>query len=306
MDVTARDKCNKKCLLRLKDAGLIERIPIFYTHPTTGSTVRDGVNLLTRAGAELVETWLIEEGRGRDYRWHPGLKEWSEVEIRHELAVNDFAIALHCAAGDRGWDVIEWHDDDQLQKLKERTALGDLIPDGICVLESPSQRLPLFFELDRGTEPVTGRSANRWERKIDKYDDYFRTRFRTDPFFTDLLGYDTDDLADPVVLAVTTKGELRMRNLVEATRAGGVRDTYWHTTTKLLYPAPPDETQQRLLRGDKQTAPQAQAIQRAFQVRRREAFWQPIWTLAGSTPGEVETRSLASRLTFAPHRSGTP
>jgi hypothetical protein len=84
-DATARDKCNKKCLLRLKDAGLIERIPIFYTHPVTGSTVRDGVNLLTAAGAELVRGWLTEEGLQSEFRWHAGLKNWSDAEIRHEL-----------------------------------------------------------------------------------------------------------------------------------------------------------------------------------------------------------------------------
>src|SRR4051794_40459795 len=62
-DATARDKCNKRCLIRLKDAELIERVPVFYTHPITGSTVRDGVNLLTRLGAEVVESWLIEDDR---------------------------------------------------------------------------------------------------------------------------------------------------------------------------------------------------------------------------------------------------
>lgn len=248
-ETTARDRCNKKCLLRLKDNGLIERLKVFHTHKVSGHIYQDAVNILTREGARQVAEFYAEDGTGQQLRWRPELKRFANQTIDHELAVNDFAIAAHRACWERHWDLFDWHDDDRLSRRP--TALGNLLPDGFGVIAASPRLIPIFVEIDRGTETVHSDrgSATDWKSRVERYGAYLAQRFATDPLLQ-TLGYAADELTPPLVLIATTSRP-RLDHMRAATHAAGGDARFWYTTNQALYRTP-------------------------------DAFWTPIWWSATS------------------------
>lgn len=237
-DTHYQDPCNR-VLADLFDLKLIERIPVFQTHQRTGNLFQAAVNILTRKGAEAVQAACDRADRGETPRWTPDLKRYTSQKIDHELAINDLAIALRRAVDAIGGVVLDWHDDDLLERHKQTTRFGNFTPDGWCVVQMPGGRLcPLFVEVDRGTEVILSGSGSTkdWKTKIERYGDYFAFRYQDDPFYAD-LGYDPRAMAKPVVLTETTSPE-RLANMLKATAAAGGYGTYWYTTRQAIFGTP--------------------------------------------------------------------
>ncbi len=217
------------CLRRLKDRELVACLPVFR-HTSAGTFVRGEVNVLTAKGAQLVREHYAAVGYDPEaLRWSPKIREYTNQTIDHELAINDVAIAAVTAARSAGIALHDWHDDQQLHSLKAsgRVRFFDFTPDGFFILETPQKRQPYFIEVDRGTESVTGRAPNTWQRKIERYGTYLKERYRDDPYFAGLPA--------PLVLTVTT-GPERLGNLLDATRTAGGQKAYWFTTRAWIEP----------------------------------------------------------------------
>lgn len=235
-----QETCNE-VLGHLFNAGYLERIQVYHTHQLTGNVFQDGVNLLTGKGAKAVQAAYDRHDSGETVRWTPDLKRFGFQKVDHELEINDFWIALQ-----RGvWSLApaeyflhDRHDDDLLERAKATTRFNTFTPDGWCVVESPEGRLcPLFLEVDRGNEVVVSQvgSTKDWKTKIERYGEYFQLRYRDDPFYRQ-LEFHPDEMANPVVLIVTSSPE-RLRNMLAATEKAGGMGTYWYTTKAELYGA---------------------------------------------------------------------
>ncbi len=259
--MTARDRSNRKCLLRLKDNGLIERLKVFHTHRVTGAFYQDAVNILTRAGAQLVQEHYDAAGSGQRVRWRPDLKRLTNATLDHELAINDLAIAAHRACWERRWELHDWHDDDLL--ARRTTAFDGFIPDGFGVVDTGTRLVPVFVEIDRGTETVASPSGSTkdWRTKIERYLGYLNHRFRDDPLLA-TLGYRPATLDRPLVLTVTTS-ETRLENMLAATAAVGGDHRFLFTTGPAIF-------------GE------------------RGRFWAPVWR----SPEQVAAVSLGDLLAF--------
>lgn len=131
---------------------------------------------LTAAGARIVAAEAgmaprdisapVRPPRGRGY-------------LAHHALLTDFRIWLRegCAAsGEFGTAFIPAYEETRAEgRRRRRVAVtppgeGVLVPDGVFCLERSDGRAALFcLELDRGTEPLTGRHPNAIERKLARY-----------------------------------------------------------------------------------------------------------------------------------------
>lgn len=222
----------------LMDHKLIDRIPVFQTHRRTGNIFQTQVNLLTRKGRDHVQDCYDREDDGEVLRPTGDLKRFTHQKIDHELAINDIAIALQRAVWRLGpeYQVVEWFDDDLLERHKHTTRFHDFTPDAWCLVEGPDDRLcPMFIEVDRGTEMVRSKrnSTKDWYTKMVRYGYYIAHRYHEDPFYAE-LECDTRKMVHPLVLTITTSEE-RMKNMLAATEEANGRNTYWYTQRERVF-----------------------------------------------------------------------
>lgn len=164
------------------------------------------------------------------------MKEWAHRSVEHELAINDLGIAVLRACDRADWAPTVWLDDDQLRGLHDSVTLAEIIPDAFALIERGERGVPLFFEIDRGTESVTGvnRSTRDWASKIERYTRLLNTPGLLAPLWNKLM-IDQLPLAQPLVLTVTTT-DVRLRHLVNATAKSPSPSLFWYTTSELIRP----------------------------------------------------------------------
>lgn len=219
---------------------LIEKVQIYQTHRQTGNVFQDGVNILSPKG--LTELKKIHERQDsvEPVRSTPALRDFSFRKIDHELAITNIQIALRRATWSLGpdCDVLDFHDDDQLSRLKGLALFSDFTPDGWCVVQTPEGLFPLFIEADRGTEVIksTTGSTKDWFTKMTRYSNYHSHRYHADPLYRN-LGYDTRAIHPPLILTVTT-GHERQAHMLNATAEAGCYGSYWFTTKAELFGTP--------------------------------------------------------------------
>lgn len=146
--------------------------------------------------------------------------------LPHPLLVTRILACVSACVRERGLSCLELLSDGQLTIA---TSAGRVRPDGFAVIVHPEthERVALFFEADRGTQPFS------------------RTEFAQSHFRMKVLGYDAlwrdrDKLgelgADTFLVLTLTKDEARMRSL--ALRVGemlkpapaGVEPLFWFAT----------------------------------------------------------------------------
>jgi len=228
-DAAADQACNRYCLRRLFDRGLLRRREVILRSPVTHNHYQAMVNLPTKEGFEMVQDVREDAGQARG-RWSAAAYDLSNFTVAHILAIHDFLIHLQRACARRELAVVAWYLDRDLAAMK---GLGfGAIPDALIVVQRrDGKRVPLFVEIDRGTETVIGVAEGRrdWFRKIGLYGDYLATQggafYRLD-FYT--------GLERPLVLTVTTTHK-RIDTMITATRKAEGEGTYWYTTAAELY-----------------------------------------------------------------------
>lgn len=225
----------EKCLLRAKDCGLIERIPVFHRHHLTGRYFMDGVNILTRVGARMVEEEYERRDRGEKLRWSPDVKRFQHATIDHDLEITDATTAIAVAVEQMGGEVLHLFDDDQLLQAKSQHRFQEFTPDAFMLVALHGHLSPLFLEIDRGTEVVLSQRGSKKDikTKVERYGAYFRHRYGGDPFF-EALECLAGAWQHPLVLTITTSQE-RLENMLKATEAGKGKTSYWYTTRPQAY-----------------------------------------------------------------------
>lgn len=229
----AHNAANAVCLSRLKDRGFVTVVPS-YRREGARKLVRFELNTLTRRGHEALTAYKEERGGSFASRWTPKtptLADFSLELLPHRLAVTDTIIATEIACRRMGVELALWRDEDQVAELVNSGALGlqDIEPDAMVIIRSGDHLHPLFLEVDRGTESLTGAAANRWERKFHRYQDYLGRGFARDLFFA--------GCKCPLVLTVTLGGEERLTGLIRATEGAKDRTAYWFTRHTWTDPA---------------------------------------------------------------------
>lgn len=154
-------------LLKLVEAGLLKR---FFISTEAGG--QKALYALSRNGATVVG----EPSHPIFQRSHDELLI-SDSFIAHQLTLNAIWILIQFTALPNGIELIRW------LKVKEPlTPSAPLVPDSYFELRSPNGVLPMFLEVDRGTEP-----QKTWIKKIELYLNLalkgdFKTKFNQDRF----------------------------------------------------------------------------------------------------------------------------
>ncbi|MGI8486668.1 MAG: replication-relaxation family protein [Thermomicrobiales bacterium] len=247
-EAAANLAANRYCLIRLKDRDLLRRLPVILRSQQTGSLYQGMVNVLTKAGADLVADHYEYLGYGTPH-WTRSLFDLANQQLAHAIAINDFLIHLQRACWQQDLVLADWWNDRELAKRKD---LGfTSTPDAFVVIATPAGTTHgLFVEIDRGSETVLGVDARRhdWRRKVASYASYVAPggSYWRLPFYEELA-------PTPLILTITTT-PTRLEGMLKATQAGGGTDAFWYTTFPQL---------------DIHRSP--------------GTFWQPIWRNVGST-----------------------
>ncbi len=268
-ELAAAEKAAAKVLQRLWEGGWLERRPVILTSKRTGGAYHHFVNVLSPAGAAVVEQLYRERGRG-ELRWkRPGV-EISNQTIEHTLAINDVYVLVKRASERQDVAFFSWKDDRQLAAMTRAKQLHLIsIPDAFFVLAKDGHPFGQFLEIDLGTESVAGeRSTRIWREKIEGYARYLRERYEDEDYF--------EGVAAPIVLMVTTSPR-RLEHMLQVTREIGGTDHFWYTTIDALTP--------------ERIVPREEG--KAVAVFDPQTLWQPIWRVAS----DLAPRSLLTRLT---------
>jgi len=196
-------QCVSRINLRLRtlfDAGYLDRrfVPVLK-----GSS--PAIYLLgTASVAALAED--LNEDHSRLQRFRHQDKHYSDVFMRHALAVSEFAVAMQMSCNGTGhmrW--LKWLNDRLLlQVCNDSVASGEhtLKPDGYGRYALGERAFNFFLELDTGSESIT-----RLHKKIQLYQ-----RFRTDGAFQARFGMKS------FRLLIVTLSDKRARSLTSALR----------------------------------------------------------------------------------------
>lgn len=193
--------------------------------------MRHELNLLTRHGVDLLKKRAEALGETYTPNWSPSLRTGAPLTIDHALRLNEVLANLIGAFRQRAGEPLIVLNDRQLksQIATRQTYLGEIEPDALLAMRFGDVVTTFLVEVDTGTEPVRGTSANRFERKIERYVDYFERRFVQDPLF--------HGLTRPQVLVVTS-GATRAHHLRTAAAEQGIGSGFWFSTTDWI--TPPD------------------------------------------------------------------
>jgi hypothetical protein len=229
----AQKAANEMCLRRLKDHGLVKTIAVPIELPKGFG--RGEINLLTKKGVEFMNAQLEDKDSPARLTFRADQERMSMLSYPHTLKINDVIANLVGAFRQQGGVVQLVINNRRLTNMiNERdgsTLLQDIYPDAVLVMRFGDTTRCYLLEVDRGTEGVSSSSRSSFDKKIQKYGNYFKTQFTNDPLFA---GMD-----QPQVLIVTT-GNTRAHNLMEATFKAGGRRAYWITAYE--YITPPDLT----------------------------------------------------------------
>lgn len=221
----ARRATNRECLRRLKDAGMVAVKPI---PKLDNPLAKWELNYLTKSGYEAVKSHREAHSQATLPYRRPENLTYQTINP-HTMALLDVGVSAYAAASRSGVIVEAWQDDSSIRSLSKRGRISwPMEPDALLVLRHGSQRQAFFIEVDMGTESVDSPRVNSWSSKIAKYQHYFAALRKDDPWLK--------DLPQPQLLTVTTAGDVRLRNLMEATRAQGGRSAYWFTREVYLEP----------------------------------------------------------------------
>lgn len=203
---------------------------------------------LTRKGFNVVAELKGVNPKVLDYK---PAGAYGALHLSHRLAINEFRIAMQCQAARKGYQIVEWLDDNQLRRMlaKEKVTLTRLVrdpqtgeraevaekhglkvPDSYLVLNMGDAGVRhCFLELDNQTLTLeyTQGSAKDYASKIRILAAFYKDRYKElFPEAGDSMWY----------LTVTTGSQERLRHL--KTTAEGVIgkqnravDRYWFTTT---------------------------------------------------------------------------
>ena len=257
----AAEKAASKQLQRLWESRLVDRKAVILTSRRTGLPYHHFVNVLTAAGAAVVERHYADEGRDQALRWTSAAAEVSNQTIEHTLKINDFYVLAKRACDQRGVRLFAWRDDRQLTAMNRAKQTHFLsIPDAFFALARDGVATGYFLEIDLGTEAIGGeRSTRIWREKIERYGHYLRERYLDEAFF--------EGIPTPTVVTVTT-GVGRLQRMLEATRETPGAAHCWYTTAEAISPE------------FVATAAENGPPRPFFDA---EAFWRPIWRQAGSS-----------------------
>lgn len=221
--------------LRLKllfHNGYLERMPLPVA---LGAWAWEPVYRLDSRGAEKValdlgrnKKEILYWGRGDHKDKRP--PSVTHLFLEHALSINDFRIAVVCAAEQKGFQVEKWLDDRQLksQEYKDYVLVSDkgkhrsvaVIPDAYFALNLGERRAHFLLELDRATMP-----NSRWKTRVNAYLAYIRSGNYSERYKTRSLR----------ILTATTTEE-RLWNLKETTRKAGGGEVFWFTTIDKVTP----------------------------------------------------------------------
>ena len=175
-------KVAQRAMRRLHALGVVDR---FRSDSALRAGFRSWVFRLSGRGATHLAGILdLDTANLRPPRRPPG----SMWFLDHHRSVTDFRIWLReaCAAsaGEFGYRYVPSYEEVRRQggrarriAFPVRRANRLLIPDGVFTLDRNDGRSALFLlEVDRGTEPLTGRHSNSIERKLLLYRDAYDER----------------------------------------------------------------------------------------------------------------------------------
>lgn len=158
------------------------------------------------------------------------LKEPRWFQVEHDLAVNEFRIALseacraHAEIDLQTW-VPErefWRQPDRIEyELQGKRLERNIRPDGFFLLTTPKHKIRYLLEIDRGTED----NPRFLREKIAPGLAYIRSEA-----FAERFGYSSGRW-----LVVTT-GERRMRNMLRQARRARTKGLFYFTTYDLVTP----------------------------------------------------------------------
>lgn len=203
---------------------------------------------LTRKGFNVVAELKGVNPKALDYK---PAGAYGPLHLRHRLAINEFRIAMQRQAARKGYQIVEWLDDNQLRRMltKEKVTLTRLvrnsqtgerieveeqhglkIPDSYFVLDMGDAGVRhCFLELDNQTLTLeyTQGNAKDYAGKIRILATFYKDRYKElFPAAGDSMWY----------LTVTTGSQERLRHL-KSTAEGVIgqqnraADRYWFTTT---------------------------------------------------------------------------
>lgn len=224
----AHKAANEMCLRRLKDHRLLEVVPV-AEYPTPTKLIRHELNLLTRQGAQMLKSHYEQLEQPYVLNWSSSLRTSAPLTIDHALRLNDVLANLIGAFRQVEGEVLLVLNDRQIKRqiAARQTYLGEIEPDALIVLRFGDVMTSWLVEVDTGSEPVRGMSANRFERKIERYGDYFASRFVTDPLF--------HGLTRPQVLVVTTSAT-RAHHLRTVAGEHELESGFWFSTMEWIEP----------------------------------------------------------------------
>lgn len=208
--------------MRLKTEGLVEVWP-YKTRDKLDPKVehRHDANVLTKDGVALLQRTYP----GYVPFWTPATGSIVSRYGRHDQLINEVSVALLSAASWDGYQLERYIGDYQLGTIAKdgRTHLMEadgswgVEPDAFFVLRKTERSYPFFLEIDLSNESV----ATVIRRKLLKYGDYLKNRYRDD-----LLFHGTDH---PRVLFVT-ESKARLQHILGVADEMGLKNAYCFTT----------------------------------------------------------------------------
>lgn len=184
---------------------------------------------LDKKGAEVIaEREGITVG---DLDWNRQERNVRYLFLEHLLTTNEVRIAFTLAAQRAGYLLDTWSDERALRrshKEDEVLIVGEggeriatkLFPDGYFVLDTPQRKYRHFLEIDRTTETVTG----KWAQKIAAYNVYFAPMGSGESLYQRRYGVNAGR-----VIVVTTSAK-RLAHLKAETQKEGGKARFWFTT----------------------------------------------------------------------------
>lgn len=220
-EATTQRACSR--LIRpLIDAGLLEAGMVWYEAESGFPYPYRYLQITTRGAAVLAE-------HGYEVRYKSTRKDKAQDSARHILGISEFYVALQRACWAVGATLPLWVDDRQLSGMERSQTLLENVPDAFFVIEHEGKHYPGFLEYDRGTEILVSGKGRTTDlaTKYDRYGEHLKNRFHLAPYF--------EGLSAPVVLSLTTGGQVRLKGMMDTCHDAKGRASYWFATTKTLY-----------------------------------------------------------------------
>lgn len=202
------------------------------------------LHILDEEGARVVAQQL---GVPVETIWQPSDKKIREQNLRHLILNNDIRISIKLAVEALGYTVESWETDQTLRRkpTKQRwmvdfvpsygaegeSETGEIVPDDLLTICTPTLNVISLIELDTGSEVRTPQARPKGKdssvaSKTGKYLALFDKPSKKEPSKFE-LATGIENQRGVRVFFITTGGELAVQSLLNTIKEAGGRNTFW-------------------------------------------------------------------------------